>query len=436
MGHLEKRLTGKLLKKSNVLVNKISLVDFNFKQLAPIDTVYPDNTFKSVIYQKLHEEQDLQAVKMPMESFDSELIDPKFRLPINLPKNFTADWLRYRERMRRRNPYDEEEEYEPEGSSEAHDLSTPATQTSPQYASAVPQTHLASVENAFSKGTTTPANTSAVTSNAHHILEQLKAEQTGKMDKMEQLDAMGKVIARIADEQLAPKTEASTSITSRLQTQAEDDLDHGDPMHQEFVPMTAKSSAHHEPELKVDQQKLESLYDESKAKGFEDGFREGEQKGLLQIQAIADEVFQHLTDIITELQQLKKQIMVSAQDNFYEITQALAESLLDHEFSIKPDAFAHLIQKAVKQTINDDKFTVRVSSKAYNNLKKTGQLSLLPSLKADDTLHDYEFKIDSAISAVEANPKKIIASLLDQADMNLFLEEAPESTVKNINKAG
>ena len=67
----------------------------------------------------------------------------------------------------------------------------------------------------------------------------------------------------------------------------------------------------------------------------------GEEKGLLE----ADSKFRdsrRISNVIEELKELKKSVLLGSQENFRTIAQAMVESILEKEFKTSDDAFNSL----------------------------------------------------------------------------------------------
>ena len=88
----------------------------------------------------------------------------------------------------------------------------------------------------------------------------------------------------------------------------------------------------------------------------------GEEKGMLGAENKISEIQQEFSNVIDELKELKKSVLLSAQENFRTIAQAMVESILEKEFQTSDDAFGKFIQKAISDTTTDDDFTIKVSS--------------------------------------------------------------------------
>jgi len=167
---------------------------------------------------------------------------------------------------------------------------------------------------------------------------------------------------------------------------------------------------------------LNELRQEARSEGYNEGFRIGEEKGVLAGQKTAAEIFHRVSELIHEFEGLKRNVLENIQKNFFELSQAVAESLLEREFSIKPEAFAKVIDKVLKDTVNDDQFKVRLHPETWQKVVDLRIDHLDGHLVKDPAIPIGEFKVESNLTVVDANVKKIVAQMLQNVDMNLFEE--------------
>jgi len=176
-------------------------------------------------------------------------------------------------------------------------------------------------------------------------------------------------------------------------------------------------------ERAIDQEELKHHIEEQKAQGYRDGFRIGEEKAELQVRAASKEMFEKIEGLIQEFQGLQKAMMDNVQENFFIVCQALAESLLKREFTIHPDAFNAVMEKAITEAIEPGKVKIRVHPDTYDRIISLGKNPLLESIIKDGDVAPGDFKLESQMSVVDVNIGKLVAQLLSQADLNLFAEE-------------
>ncbi|MBP9708489.1 MAG: hypothetical protein KBD78_12665 [Oligoflexales bacterium] len=381
---------GRVFKKGKGLIEKISLLEYNFDELLPEHVLQTDNIDNSIIHTRLHDPQKIEIGSRLPESFNAELIDRNNRPTVILPRDFTDDWNKQKQRsFRARNSLEEEEEFETEAP--IQNASMPTESKPIELLQSDLQVPLKIDESLNSEH------------NEH--LEDLKRDST----PYSSLDLVGKVIKN-----LAPSTKESEIIQHTVEET--------ESLNEKQISPFGETSNHVQNEklLNENRDKIISLQETAKADGYLAGFKEGESKGLAQIRQISSELFQHLNQVIEDLEGLKKDILTNAQDNFFEITQALGEAILNHEFNLNPIEFKKLTERAIARAIQGDEYTIRASRSAIELLKKTADQKLMGKIQLDPHLKDQQFAIDSKIGNVHVDLNKIIRELLESADINLF----------------
>jgi flagellar biosynthesis/type III secretory pathway protein FliH len=238
----------------------------------------------------------------------------------------------------------------------------------------------------------------------------------------------GKVITMTEDAMSSAITKAFTAKQSTEQSAADDEGQ------ESFTPLPTEAS---DSKLSVEDRAietwkarqnlakqneilLEELRKEARSEGYQSGFREGEEKGLLAGQKTAGQVFSKVTDVIKEFENLKGLILENVQKNFYELSQAIGEALLGREFSIKPESYATMIQRVVKDTVSPNEFKVRMHPETWQKVHDLNIADLEQHLLKDPSITPGEFRIESSLTVVDVNAKKLVTQLLERADINLF----------------
>jgi flagellar biosynthesis/type III secretory pathway protein FliH len=171
---------------------------------------------------------------------------------------------------------------------------------------------------------------------------------------------------------------------------------------------------------KQNEQMLDELKAQARSDGYQAGFREGEEKGLMSGQKTATQVFSKVTEIIKEFEGLKALVLENVQKNFYELSQAIGEALLGREFSIRPEAYATMIQRVIKDTVAPNEFKVRMHPETWQKVHDLSIPELEPHLVKDPAILPGEFRVESSLTVVDVNAKKMVQQLLEKADINLF----------------
>jgi flagellar assembly protein FliH len=159
------------------------------------------------------------------------------------------------------------------------------------------------------------------------------------------------------------------------------------------------------------------------SEGFQSGYREGEEKAVAEFRAKASELFQNINHLFQDLESLQSHILQQAQDNFYELTQALGEAVIEREIDINPELFKSLIQRAIKESMDSDKFTIKMNSQQISQIKTLDIGEMVNKIVVDESLQKGEFKLESELSTVKSGVKKIIRDLIDNANIDLFSQD-------------
>ncbi|MCX6127627.1 MAG: hypothetical protein NTX25_01015, partial [Proteobacteria bacterium] len=163
-----------------------------------------------------------------------------------------------------------------------------------------------------------------------------------------------------------------------------------------------------------------NLREEASAIGYQQGFQLGEEKGTMAAQDKVIAITRELNLIMENLQGMQKSILNNVQENFMLICQSFIESLLHREFKINPEAFSAVIERAISDAMPDDEFIIFVSSKAFQDLGTWSDVEMRKRLKIDERLKDDQFRVEGKHAVIDGDLPKIIRSLLEQADIQLF----------------
>lgn len=438
---------GRFIKQGSSILDKISLNEFSFDDISNLPTILPDNTRKSVIHAPYHEPSELSEAVRPFKNIQQDLIPQHQRRPVMTPLDFSKDWERARRMRRNKDETQDEEEFDYENamahakavrdSAKKSNLSqSTSSKTSSEEDSISPNQHMGiDAHN---------------TQNPLHILRKNEgiegdselAENTPQFPSQVEnkglnwgsMDIAGKAI-----NDLGHKTQ--TEFSSPLKV-AVDTFKKKSDMTEEFIPQSGQSDqihGLHDPELaaaeeyknrvhdkQIDQEELKNLIEEEKAHGYRDGYRLGEEKAEIQVRAASKEMFEKVESLIQDFGNLQKSMMENVQENFFIVCQALAESLLKREFTIHPEAFNAVMERAITEAIEPGKVKVRVHPDTYDRLVSIGKNQLIDTLIKDPDVAQGDFKLESQMSVVDVNIGKLVAQLLSQADLNLFdaLEQA------------
>jgi len=427
---------GRFIKKDSSVMKKIALEEFRFSEINPLATIDQDNSRRSIVHAKYHPEKELtKAVRKP-KKFEDDLSHPDSRRPIIFPVDFTGDWEREKKMRKDRSQRADEDDdfnfgtesgYENKAPHSSYDLTqhnitgsslpkelrkdpvvksrddsdeeseitrlhTPLKIAGP----AIKQFAQDSIDDKlgdhFSIGSAPNSHQPAPL----NIEQALNSKQNLKTDSL----TMPESIAG-QDEFIASQPTIGHTIHDPEQNAAE--------IYRQRISQE-----------KIDQEKIQALYDEAKAKGFEDGFRAGEEKGELQVRQSASTLFQKVHGLVESFMELKGTVLENVQENFYTVSQAVAEALLKREFKVNPDSFATVVRKAIDDAVAPNEFKIRVHPRMADKLSGIADKEFLKFIVKDPSVEDGDFKIESNLTMVDVSINKLVSDLINQTDISLF----------------
>lgn len=421
MERQNRKRQGLYIRKDAALLKTVSLKDFSFEDICEHSLLFHDNPNANLIYRKFHEPDEIASAIKPHHSLHNDVREPDAITPILQPIDFTDDWKRQQDRVSKRlkGRVDDDEEFELEleiarrkeeerlNEQEDGDFSE-SSSTGPEE---VDEDSNSSMHPGVNNSLTNPLN-----GNEEQIIAEIRADDASPIDRSfkvqkDSLDAVGEVIKTYNEHE-------------KLETVVHDTP----PSDSAFIPVNTaqgtdpEKSAMEEYEAQQlhKEEKYKKVYEQAKAEGFEAGFKEGEAKGVAQLHDLSSKVVENVSQLIDELSSLKRNILQSAEDNFMQVCQALGESLIGQEFTLNPESFKAVIQKAIGEAMPDDKFKVRVHPAFLAHLQKTNLGTLESKLVGDESIEPGSFKVESELSSIEGDLKQMITDLLEAAQADLF----------------
>jgi flagellar assembly protein FliH len=191
----------------------------------------------------------------------------------------------------------------------------------------------------------------------------------------------------------------------------------------------ASKQYQNEVQVRHDAEEISDAFEQAKAKGFETGFKQGEEKAEIHAREKTSEMMGKVAEILSEFKTLKHEVLNNVQENFYEIAQAVAEALLKREFRLNPETFAQVVRRAIDDALAPDTFKIKVHPETYELVSKLDQEDIVKALVKDTDIEVGDFKIESDLSVVDGNIRKVISELLQHADLDLF-EKADDDDEK------
>jgi flagellar biosynthesis/type III secretory pathway protein FliH len=447
------RRKGRYLKRTSPLISKVSMQEFSFREICSFDLISFDNSEKSIVHTKYHTDIGMQKTVKDPEKFDIDLMPDGQRRPILRPLDFTRDWEREKSRRKTRvtRLFDEDDlEYEYEMAQSMARAEQQARRSGGGTKGDSGNTEGTSqrVEGVDSSSEEPNAESGAQdSSNASEPKDtpiEATDEGTGQSSPADAdgaMEVIGKAIKNLeegSEDDAAPQTASDPDAKSSTAEPTESVA--ASSSESEFIPANTDTKdvsvdQAHDPEEAAVEAYRKKIHDQladdsaetfesAKTHGYQAGFKHGEEKGELQVRQDAEKLFNNLSSIISEFAILKKEVLSSIQDNFYDLCGAISESLIKKEFTMDPSVFANIIQRAVEDTVKADKFVIKVNPKVLEKIRAIEGHNLTEFLEADEHIEEFGFKVESDLSVVESNITKLISDLIDQADVQLFENKA------------
>ena len=436
-----RKRNGLFIKKGDDLLDSVSLKEFSFREICDVTQVNHDNQNSNLIYKKYHREEEINAGVKPHGSFHKDMRDGDHIKPTLQPLNFTEDWERQLQRAakRKNKPLSEEEEElaqlrESQKLMPDQLLSDEKSQTASEDSD--DDTESSDVDLAENKIEATKPEADLRTEETDSPpTEEIKYFNAQK----DNLDTVGAAINTIGDGTVPEEThdphfslkkgEEGETSTEEQNTEKPENQ----PV-EDFIPVQAtddKSVQSPEEEAMKNYREitdnpnlapsnLKKQVEEAKSQGYEDGYKQGEQKASLQVKNDAEFILNNVDEILSELSHLKKNILNSAQENFYELSQAIAESLISRELKVDAEAFNKIVSKAIQDSIEDDQFTIFVHPDFVEKLEKLDLSTKNAKIQKDENVEPGNFRIESKSNVIDGNLRQIIGELLEEADIDLF----------------
>jgi flagellar assembly protein FliH len=403
--------TGKFLKKNSKIMKSVQMTQYSFVDLSKAQNIEFDNLERSIIHTKFHSPEELAKSIREPESLKEALVDPsRPPMAIIMPGDFTQDWLNEKlSNKRRLLGFEDEDDFDDQFSLyNASKVEKKAALLKSEKAAA----------RAEAKISVSPAEIQSV----------LVSDSQAQIPPDELLKKARPV--SIVQDPYSQKIAVATELASeKIKSAVKGDEQAA------FIPLDQSSSQvenaeaqaiaayKHIKELEaVNSERLESLKSEAKSNGYNEGFRIGEEKGVLAGQKTSSELFAKVTELLKEFAGLKRNVLENIQKNFFELSQAVAEALLEREFSIRPEAFVKVLEKVLKDTVTDDQFKIRLHPDTWQKVSELKIPEMEGHLIKDPAIAVGEFKVESNLTVVDGSVKKIIAQMLQNVDVDLFDE--------------
>lgn len=399
---------GRFISRKDDIISVVSLKPFSFENLCEIDQVHPDNPNRNLIHAKYHSKKELRTSITKHPDMDTEVRDEQSIAPILQPIDFTIDWRRQQERASKKLKGRSEEDDE-------YDL---------EYEQMILDKQMGRVPPPKQDTPSKPvASTEEKASQAKQIAHLNDLEFKSMVQQKPIFAPPGQDLA--ASSQLimenAPIVEDSAPLiihkAEAVTVQPQESI-----ATPELDAMRAYRDVLNHPELAPEN--VRQQIEEAKSKGYQDGFKQGEEKATVQLQGLAKQVVDNVESLLNELGQLRGHILKGAEQNFREVCQALAEALIEREISVSPEVFKTIVDRIVSESISQDQFKILVHPDLFGKLKQAKLDGISDRIFEDANIPVGQFRIESHDAIVDGNIKQVIADLLAQTNLKLYDDKA------------
>jgi flagellar assembly protein FliH len=410
--------TGRYIKRKTKLAECVKAVSYSFEEITAQHVESMDNTYQTILHAKLHDEENLNKFVKPAGINENQLLEQD---PVLWPRNFTSDWQKERDRLKRRGTKiseDDDLDLEQEFNQANRDPNPKSSSSKKEE-----DTQRADGEKEI----------------AHESMNQFKKH-------LETIDVVGKAIKDLQSPHDTDATGLKVSVSQPQQNT--NDTDSFQPETPPIVESQPVNTSENHPipapvVPQVSEEELDAIREQAKQEGYSSGFKIGEEKGLIKTQESLNKLFSNLGSLLSELSSLKQNILLNVQETFYDISQGLGEALIGREFNVSKTAFADVLRTAIRDTVPGDKFKIQLNPKTFAMLEKTSISEFINVIEHNDAIPENEFRIVSQLTTVDGNLKQIISELIHRIDISQVIDstsekqdkKASEQDEKNHNKA-
>jgi len=424
---------GRFIKKDSSVMKKVALEEFRFSEINPLATIDQDNSRRSIVHAKYHPEEELiEAVRKP-KKFEDDLSQPDSRRPIIFPVDFTGDWEREKKMRKDRSQRADEDDdfnygndsgYESKLTASAYDLTQHSLNESQRELRRDPTVKSRDDSDEESEITRLHTPLKIAGPAIKEFSQNTVDDKLGSHFSIGSAPNSHQPAPLNLEQAMNPKPAEHDNLVLPENLDAQSNFIASQPTSTDSIHDPEENAAEtyrqRVAQEKVDQEKVQALYEEAKAKGFEDGFRAGEEKGELQVRQSAGTLFEKVHGLVESFMELKGTVLENVQENFYTVSQAVAEALLKREFKINPESFATVVRKAIEDAVAPNDFKIRVHPKMADKLSGIADKQFLKCIVKDPSVEDGDFKIESNLTMVDVSITKLVSDLIEQTDISLF----------------
>lgn len=133
------------------------------------------------------------------------------------------------------------------------------------------------------------------------------------------------------------------------------------------------------------EKQAERIKNEALKKGYQEGFKKGEEAGKIKVQEESNSLKKFFQDAIEEVSSLKSSILKEMEQEIVKLSLMLAEKLVLNSFQIHPEAIASIIKDLIKKVEDEEEIKILVNPSVLPILEEY-QHQFLDIIKSESKL--------------------------------------------------
>lgn len=407
----EKR-KGRFLKKGTRLFDLVEVEDYNFSKIREYkSSVYPDNPNFNIIHKRFHEESEISKKVLDGEKKFDELIAKNLRNQVIRPRDFTSDWIEEKKKAKRRSANKEfdEDEFEMQMEEEEYKMIHQVEENDDDDDDEVDS------DNGTDRHEINDANEVSDSSHASDDLNQ-KLSNMNEMTRQSQAS-----FDDLKREEVSGFKNVEDAIQSFSST--EKNSIPGEPAYSGFEHKPDGPAKSFPSDLNQDiDGKLRTIELKEQELNKKMNDLEHQRKELAQEIDSFRKTSKQFEEKVAEVKNLRKDSLGKAQENFYQITEALSEAIFQKSINLNPSLFKNLVDKIIRDSSFGDQYRVKVNPiflETFKSYLPEDQTSLW---QADDNVAEGEFVVENENSSIKSDLKQIVKEMLSDIDLDIFQE--------------
>lgn len=407
---------GRFFKNGDILLSKVEIQAYDFKEIMQHPVVGTDNLNSNVIHSRLHEEEELFKAVRDDDQILGDLMTSQMRLPIIFPRNFTKEWTEEKKRAHRRHA---------SGNLDEDDLEQLLEQEEEEERLATEAQHRYLLARKKKLGE-----------------ENLTQDEVKALKEVEKkINSMNNPVQDPPETSTSEKTDSKSddepattepSQDKQIPEETLESSDQGAPTNSqndqinpeafEELPSEEDSLQSHPEEIQPPEDEPEEISSTQETHNAQDNQLAQQDETLQDFKA----GFKMLEKALGQVRNLEKNILQRSQENFMIMTKALANGIFNKEIDLHPDKFMDVIKRAIEENFDQEDVEILVHPKMKGILQKSGLESEIAQWGEDDSIDEHDFKIISNQKSIKSGISNIVEKMIDQLQVDLYEDEQQE----------